>query len=531
MDAINVVCAQASKEWSDCLQNAQSSMAVLRAACSDVRLTAFASSQESNHSAALTLHDSISFIESPNPQLQQLKEDFNVVNSFTNRIRNASPRSAPIHRLPIEILQLVFSFAVEESENSFDDTLFYTSLNIAIRSTLCLVCHHWFDLCLAVGNLWNNINFHDGFPYTAAKLSIEWSQSLGLFVTLTGSHPSEFRAQADLILPHLNRWSHLIIDYGSLSLVQELFNRPDDIAHCITRVSSNFGGLRRTLDTREARFWSTFNTLRVLEARLAALPWGFAPFQCALSGLTHLRVSEDEIPAEAVRLILQSCPQLLFLELVDVDCEEYEDTRVYQPQIFDGTFVILSALNYLSLRDTSPQTVRQIFSILKAPTLQTLIIDDFALPSLAEVAHFIKESSISLHTLEFCGSLADRDVNTVKGLVTVLGAVPDLRKLCFNGTGMHDRILEALTVRLNSPFCTKLKEIYMKDVRSADLSKLRRMVKSRSVGGFSGVGPLAVLSIIRCTPKQSDASRRDWDLVEIDIRGRVDVVEWDWDSP
>lgn len=196
--------------------------------------------------------------------------------------------SHPIHRLPVELLVLMFQLGTWADPATFP-------------TIISQVSQAWRTLALSTSSLWTYINLSGSDPYAKARLWISRALSSSSLSTLHisldmsegfDSSPEEMQEAMTVLLPYIERW-------GSFSVHAD----PDSLQVCLEILSSLPETLRakrlKHLRIESTEFdaeeqWDNLfnNDLPALESiRLAgvSLPWNGPLFMEGV-GLKHLHI-------------------------------------------------------------------------------------------------------------------------------------------------------------------------------------------------------------------------------------------------
>jgi hypothetical protein len=553
VNSVDVSRANAFRDWCTRLNQARTAISAFKVASMDPRLTASGqvapvsdnAKEVAEDSPSLTFDELVTSIEGFSSRIEILFDDLSRARAFSNRLRNASRRSVPMHKLPTELLQMILLLSAERDDYSTSAT-YPASLEPYIsfrsRSVLSSVCHLWHRVCAGIGCLWRHIDFSRVEPTQKMRLFIERAQATGLHLTFKYSKPAATHGWlekcAALVTPYMTNWRQLTY-HGPSSWFLETF----------PGFNESFGRNVKRLELRHPvalaaedniplsdKFWSSFTGLVSLDLTYRVdFPCPSPANLDLFRDLTRLVIKSPNYGSEAqVDFIIHNCSKLIYLSLddyydpVEGDPHEFEFVTDGLVPPEDKARISMPSLSFLSLVGVSPKLVYQLFTSTSAPILRELVLDDLALPSLSEVNRFIRQSNASISTFKFRNRHERFQPAAAAEFVSLLRSFDSVRELSFPGGDIHPLITESLAVKPKSRqsgpvLCPALEEIHLEGCY-LDLFNLAAMVHSRgpmlSVGHCVQLKRL-ILKNCSCPRVDWDRSRKDWIETERAVRKSV----------
>jgi hypothetical protein len=390
-------------------------------------------------------------IQKPHKHLTALNSRLKGANAAIAKIQNGSFLVTPIHRLPPEVLQSIFLFASYDTymlKKQRDYT--WTQISMSQRRALCLVCHAWHNICANTPQFWTSLDFyHDAPKFNRTRLHLQrtrgarlslsidlhrsrkLNESLETLVALVASH--QYLSQIDRLA--------IIGSKESLLKAMSLF-KPLALERCSLRELSLLGPERYHEEIDPAfqqaadEFIQRFTSFS--EVVLTGIPFQWS--NPRLCDLVVLRL--DSIPSPSVpelHIILHACPMLREFQLNNPSSGA---NVVHHFFPLDQKFV-LPDLRLLVLVSAIPMAISSyIFSMMEAPSLRSLCIDNYVLQdNLGLLLGFFKTSFIEYF------ELFDWDAENDDGLAlrSALKALTHVRTLQFTDGDADEEVLHILT--------------------------------------------------------------------------------------
>jgi hypothetical protein len=399
-------------EWTTQINRVQEGLTALKSAASAVPSL---EEDPARDLSGITLKDLSHFVSSSQPTLDQLTNGLLAARAVANRIRNGSASIVAIHKLPPDILRMIFVYATEmdelgESPHLYD--MYFIGKNpFQDRSTICLVCHYWRDICMSTSQLWRLICLRAQQPADVISAWARQGAEFGLDIIIHEHDRWWTTKSPDPLLKPFKNWRTFTFS-GSLGvplgIVGPLLRDMEDVNN-IVALNLNGG---RSMEPAPAElnfirpFWVGLRSLHSLSVHSRLVPWNLLGVGSVLKELHHLKVyTAPPNPAEAIDVIVMTLTNLVTLEIDEL----YDDDRNLDADRFNPISDVLDsggpacfhpALIHLQLYAVSPKYACRIFVGMTAPNLADLDADRWLIPVMANVVGFAARSRKPLRNLK-----------------------------------------------------------------------------------------------------------------------------------
>jgi hypothetical protein len=185
-------------DWLAKLTDAENAVQLLKSACLDTRFLdrTIIPSRISSRSTISFESMCLAFEENLH-RFESLHSELQLARATVSNVRNKSITLTPIHRLPNELLQMIFLLA------SFDDKgVGPYCISTKVPHLASKVCRKWRDVCRETSVFWTLLRFNDSPTFHWTSLCIQRAGGRPLSVDINDDSSRSF--DIDSVLPHLN---------------------------------------------------------------------------------------------------------------------------------------------------------------------------------------------------------------------------------------------------------------------------------------------------------------------------------------
>jgi hypothetical protein len=185
-------------DWFAKLADAENTVQQLKSACLDARFLDrnITPSMESSR-PGVSFESLCLALEKNRHRLEALRSEILLVYATVSNFRNRSIILAPIHRLPDELLQVIFLLAASDNNGVGPYRISSKFPRLASK-----VCRKWRDICREMSAFWTLLRFNDVPTLHWTALCIQWARGRPLSVDINYESPRP--SEIESMLPQLN---------------------------------------------------------------------------------------------------------------------------------------------------------------------------------------------------------------------------------------------------------------------------------------------------------------------------------------
>jgi hypothetical protein len=472
------------------------------------------------------------------------------------RVRNCSFTLSPISRLPPELLRHVF-ILIARSEKlastpnhriwpSYDG---YTDPIEMIR-ILSHVSHLWRAISLETSAMWTRIEFGDSPRFDQSALWMDRAKGAGLSVRFCPEYIKDSHTAFALALPSALQWTQLTMR-GTWDVVGNLTQS----MRTLRRFPRNLERLCIEIDAPEysaadadftevsgmTEFLAKFQgRLKEVEIYFTSLIWSVHIQPLVSPSLVVLKlgtIRPTYTPSwQQVDQVIRTCNNLEVLEIHCIEAAVSEGDDGFADDSGDETSdepCTLAKLSYLSLYNITTNVAHRLYTVLRAPALQSICIPLQHFEFSSSIIRFIQQSPCSqLRALEIRGSpYNQQNWEPLSSRVpSVLQHLSQLKQLRVDG-GSLVFILQGLTPNeefgLGGYQLPLLEELQVRNIALV-IPQVMKIVTSRKESEMLGLRNLRPLKFLSISPYSNIYGiQQDIGRTKARLLKNVERVNWD----